>query len=349
MLEKTNRVNIGIPKTTERRSREKPREKKGEPRIIEDLTILPSRRPLPDPRAEEPNEGWSQIEPRGRRKNRYTDENKESLYRKEERKYINNENRVNQENREKRTRSTSRKRPPRSSAISIKAGEGASYADILRKIKQETALSEYGIENVCIRKTANQSTILEISGVDNATKADALATKFQEIVGDTAKITRPVQKADLRIVGFDKSVLPEEIECAIAEIGDCKIDQVKVGKITSLRNGSCLTIVNCPLSAAIKALNEGKIKVGWTVPKIVLLKPRPLQCFKCWYFGHGSYNCKNQLSRGKACFNCGSAAHTVQLCKANPFCIIRHEHEFAHDHRIGSYMCKAKYLDGPNG
>lgn len=115
-----------------------------------------------------------------------------------------------------------RRRPPRSSVVAIKALGGTSYAGALRKIKQEMNLSDFGIETLQIRKAANRSTLLKISGVDNATKADKLAEKVQEVLGVNAKVTRPTKRADLRIYGFDESVTTTEIKTVVSELGCCR-------------------------------------------------------------------------------------------------------------------------------
>lgn len=308
------------------------------PRIVEDVTILPPRDLPPPPLCPDESDGeWIKVNKKRSRSNPRKKKNTET-----------NTNEKGQGYTKKDNRQFSRKRLPRSAAISIKASKGVSYAEALRKIKQETTLSDYGINNIRIRKAANKNTLLEISGIDHANKANALADKIQEVLGSMAKVTRPTRRADLRILGFDESVMPEEIECAVFKIGNRKIDKVKVGRITCIRNGQGIVTVNCPLSAAINVSNIGKIKIKWTISRVTLLKPRPLQCYKCWHYGHASYNCRSQTNRTGACFNCCSTKHKIQTCKATPNCAVCQEQEFPHDHRIGSGSCKSKLLGNRN-
>lgn len=298
---------------------------------MEDMTILPPRDPLPPPCLDEPVGEWTRVIKKKPRNSARRKEDMEA-----------NKSEKQQGNFKKDTRQPPRKRPPKSAAISIRVGEGVSYADALRKIKQETTLSDYGINNIRIRKAANQSTLLEVSGADHVTKADALASKIQEVLDSMAKVTRPTKRTDVRIFGFDESVLPEEIECVVSEFGNCKIDEVRASRITYTRNGQGIVTVNCPLSAAISVSNLGKIKIGWTISKVILLKPRPIQCFRCWHYGHASYNCRSQVNRAGACFNCCSMEHKVQACRATPNCIICQEQGLPYDHRISSGVCKSR-------
>lgn len=45
--------------------------------------------------------------------------------------------------------------------------------------------------------------------------------------------------------------------------------------------------------------NKKKIKIGWTIVGVTLLKARPLQCFRCWHYGHVKDRCRSQIDRSK--------------------------------------------------
>lgn len=332
------------PRNPNRRNSHKqiqdPPEKTRGPRIVEDITILPPRNPPPPTHYTEALDGeWIEVNRNRKRStnNQQTNANIENDTTRKRQGYNNQNN-----------RQFTRKRLPKSAAISIKTSEGVTYAEALRKIKQETSLAEYGIKDIKIRRAANKNTLLEITGEDHVNKANALADKIKEVLNDMAKVTRPTRRADLRIIGFDESVMVEEIECAIAETGNCKIDEVKVGQIGYLKNGQGIVIVNCPLHAAISVSNLTKIKIGWTVSKVIMLKPRPLQCYRCWHYGHASFNCRNPINRTGACFNCCSMDHKIQNCKTPPTCAVCQEQNLPYEHRIGSGSCKSKLLGNRN-
>lgn len=96
----------------------------------------------------------------------------------------------------------------------------------------------------------------------------------------------------------------------------------------------------CPLSAANEIMKTGKIKIGWTIARAEILTPRPLQCYKCWEFGHVKYSCTSKIDRSQQCYTCGSTTHRAQACSiTSPKCVICEEKGLNNKHRIGSAMC----------
>lgn len=84
-----------------------------------------------------------------------------------------------------------KRRVPRTAAISIKGkADTFSYAEALKRARTNISLQELQIESPRIRKGVNGATIIEISGPENAEKANKLATKLQEVLGD-AIVMRP--------------------------------------------------------------------------------------------------------------------------------------------------------------
>jgi len=120
-----------------------------------------------------------------------------------------------------------RRRAPRNAAVAIKANsDGPSYAEIIKIAREKVNLKELGIENPRMRKAANGGIILEIAGLEGAMKADTLALRLRDVIGSNAAVTRPVVKADLRISGFDESVIKDEIITIVTEFGDCLASDV---------------------------------------------------------------------------------------------------------------------------
>lgn len=163
-------------------------------------------------------------------------------------------------------------------AVAIKGDEGFSYAEALKKARTEISLKEIGIEMTKIRRAANGGIIIEIPGVENNEKANTLTRKLKQVLPDEARITRPNIKGELRVVGFDESIGKEEIGELLTEIGSCEYE-INIGDIRPMRNGLYMTWVQCPLVVAVKLADRGKIKLGWSIARIELLKPK--QCFKC--------------------------------------------------------------------
>ncbi|KMQ93686.1 hypothetical protein RF55_6197 [Lasius niger] len=172
----------------------------------------------------------------------------------------------------------------------------------LRKLRKEISLPQLEIESSMIKHSANGGVIIEIPGKDRVEKAEKLKSKISEVLKDTAVVTRPVVKGKLRIIGLDDTICREEVADNIAAIGGCTSADVKVGIIRMMSNRMYMVWAQCPLDAAIKAANGGKIKMGWTIAKIELLKNRPAQCYKCWGHGHVRDRCTSAIDRSKTCF-----------------------------------------------
>lgn len=168
------------------------------------------------------------------------------------------------------------RRAPRTAAISIKSDQKEfSYAQALKIAREKIDLSVMGIENPKIRKAANVGIIIEIFGKDSAIKADKLVNKIQEVFKQgnvKAVVKRPTIKGELRIFGFDNSVLMENIRGEISKKGICLEKDIEVGPIRGMTNGLCTVWARCPLAAAIQIASEGKIRIGWTIARVELLK-----------------------------------------------------------------------------
>jgi len=113
-----------------------------------------------------------------------------------------------------------KRRVPRKAAVAIKViSDNLSYSDVMKKAKEKINLNELGISNLNSRRAANGSVLIEIPGPEGHIKADTLANHLRNIIGDSAVVSRPVVRADLRIVGFDESVIKDEVITMITETG----------------------------------------------------------------------------------------------------------------------------------
>lgn len=232
-----------------------------------------------------------------------------------------------------------RRRVPKTAAVCIRGKDSTfSYADALRKARTSISLSELEINSPKLRKGINGATIIEISGPENAEKADKLVAKLQEILED-AVVTRPVIKGELRLIGLDDSTSKEEIEFAIAEVGDCNIQEVTVGTIRPTRSGLGTVWARCPLQSALAIAKKGKIQLGWTVVKTELLQRRATQCFRCWKNGHTIRACKSEQDFSKCCYKCGRKGHMASTCQHPVRCILCMQLQKDHSHRVGSPQC----------
>lgn len=109
-----------------------------------------------------------------------------------------------------------------------------------------------------------------------------------------------------------------------------------------MNNGLFTVWAQCPLSAAINISSNKRVRIGWTSARVDLLEPRPVQCFRCWKFGHVRLACTAEEDFSKLCFRCGGAGHAARGCNKPPSCKICLAEGKDHNHRIGSGFCAAK-------
>ncbi|XP_011706850.1 PREDICTED: uncharacterized protein LOC105462026 [Wasmannia auropunctata] len=247
---------------------------------------------------------------------------------------------VNRGQENRRVARTPRVRAPRSSAITISCPEGITYSEVIRKARNEIALDELGIKETRMRSTMGGSVLIEIPGDNTSPAANNLAKKLQEAFKDTnVQIRRPMMRGEVRLAGLDASVTTEELIEAVARAGGCEAANVRLGSFRLARNGMRTVWLQCPLEAATRLAETGKIRAGWSTALVALLKRRPLQCFKCFATGHVRDNCPSEIDRANNCFNCGEPGHTMRECGGPPRCPLCKEKGLRYDHRAGSEVC----------
>jgi len=188
----------------------------------------------------------------------------------------------------------------------------------------------------------NGALVIEVPGPQGKQLARTLSCRLAEALGDEARVVSPVATGELRIRGIDPSTSLEEIGAELTVIGECSPSDLKISAINTMRDGMGAAWIVCPLEIAIKMAEKGSMTLGWTRVRIELLKKRPVQCYKCWRYGHIKNNCRSETDRIGTCFRCGMQYHVVQHCTAAfPCCLICRDDKKEHRHRIGSSVCLA--------
>lgn len=234
---------------------------------------------------------------------------------------------------------------PRSAAVILTlqpdaVKKGITYAKILSDAKESVDLKALGIEGVRFRTAATGARVLELPGAASAEKADSLANKLREsFSGDLLKVSRPQKMAELRLSGLDDCTTKEDISVAVAKVGGCSVESLKVGNIVRPPGRQGTVWLSCPVAAAKKAA-AGRILVGWTSVSVKVLEPRPLQCYRCLEIGHLGAKCQCTADRSALCFRCGKSGHKAATCEDKPHCPVCEAAGKNADHRVGAKACK---------
>lgn len=164
-------------------------------------------------------------------------------------------------------------------------------------------LKALGIANSRIRQAVNGEVLIQISGKDRNKLADDFADRMDEVLkGKGIRIDRPSKCAELRVRGVDISAIPYDIATAIANLGKCNKDEVRLGRIRKATRGLGTVWVRCPAFAAKRVVSVGSVRVGWGLANIDLLRPRPLVCFRCFMRGHTRSRCRSKVDRSDRCY-----------------------------------------------
>ncbi|KMQ81825.1 putative 50 kda protein in type i retrotransposable element r1dm [Lasius niger] len=150
--------------------------------------------------------------------------------------------------------------------------------------------------------------------------------------------------AELRIIGIDDTITCEDIVQTIVKISGCRVSEVRTGPIRIAGRGMGTVWVRCPLTAANKLAEMGKIKVGWFSARVEMLPGRKLHCFRCLRPGHAKGQCTAEEDFSNRCYNCSDIGHKLQVCINKSFCILCNKLGMQANHRPGSRICEVPPL-----
>jgi len=226
----------------------------------------------------------------------------------------------------------------------VEAQAAPTYAEVMHIAREAfpDLKSRFGIKNTRLKRLATGGILWEILGAASAQQADALSASLREVFpeGRGVRISRPVRKAELRFTGFDESVAPREIAEAISQYGvGCDALDVRVGEIRSSRDGFSTVWVQIPAVVGLPIAEEGRLRLGWATARAVLLKGRPLRCYRCLAPGHVQQRCPCPIDRARCCFNCGESSHAAAYCRIKPHCPSCALRGRRADHKIGGAGC----------
>ncbi|KOC58704.1 hypothetical protein WH47_09083 [Habropoda laboriosa] len=240
-------------------------------------------------------------------------------------------------------------RAPRTAAVTltIPPEVPVTYADAMKSVRSSVNLREVGIENLKHRRGATGSMVLEVTGPENATKAEALRAKMAEVLqGSGIKVACPTKRAEIRIRGLDISASTLEVAEAVAAAGGCEVGEIKTGEIRfPPTRGAGAVWLQCPLAAARKVVAAGELTVGWCRCRVEALAARPLQCYRCLEVGHVRLACKSAVDRSGRCYTCGSAEHHASGCTEAPRCPLCSDLGRPAGHRLGGRGCAPRATD----
>ncbi|XP_046971582.1 uncharacterized protein LOC124538539 [Vanessa cardui] len=198
--------------------------------------------------------------------------------------------------------------------------KGVTYAQVLERAEQGIKLQELGINGgLKVRRSATGARVLELPRAQSD-QADKLADKLRTVLDGVASVVHPVRKVDIKVTGLDDSVTKDKIIAAVAREGNCPSEVVRCGEISRGPGYMGMVRVTCPVAAAKKLSDAGRLLVGWSSARVYVLEQRPLRCYKCMGLGHTRILCPFSADRGSLCFRCGVNGHKSAECTGKLRC-----------------------------
>lgn len=200
--------------------------------------------------------------------------------------------------------------------VTVKAQEGKTYADLLKKVKEQVDIKEIGVTIKNARKSGKGDLLLTVEGGnDKATiLQQAIKTKMKDVEVNKRRTANTIY-----ISGIDATTTEDEIVGALTATSKVQCDQVKVVSLRTGRNEECTAVVELPKDIAADMIGKGKIEIGWSICRV---RERIFiaRCFKCLDFGHKTRDCSSQVNRTDECLNCGKMGHKAKECKSPAYC-----------------------------
>lgn len=220
-------------------------------------------------------------------------------------------------------------------ALIMKTSENA-YEELLRTVRSVPELAELGADVQKIRRTRAGEMMFELKQ-DSKTRSSVYKELTERVLGENVKVRAMCPEANLKCEDLDEVTTEDELKKALKE--QCEIGDVEMSiRLRKGPFGTQVATLKLPIDAANKALEIGKIKVGWSVCSLSIFK-QPERCFKCLEYGHQAWNCKGP-DRSKLCIRCGGSGHKIRDCKEQPKCLIC-ANEASNDHVTGGPRCPA--------
>ncbi|KOC61818.1 hypothetical protein WH47_06156 [Habropoda laboriosa] len=111
---------------------------------------------------------------------------------------------------------------------------------------------------------------------------------------------RQLRERGVKIKGLENMVTKEEVIERIKEetgLTDEEGQQMEIVRLITEPWMEKTALIKMPKNVAEMLREKGKIRIGWTVCKILRMRALMISCWRCGRFGHGSSECRINMAR----------------------------------------------------
>lgn len=193
----------------------------------------------------------------------------------------------------------------------------ASYKQALTEMRSLANMKELGIPDTATRRGRNGGIVIEFPGVTDARqKALELVKRVQDKLPEGIKVACPQRRLDIVLHGLDPSVTAEEVVVGIAGACECLPEDISPSAIVESDSDMGRIWLSCPAAVARRAVAMRVIRLGWSTARISMARPRLVQCYRCFNFGHIRAECSSPFDRSMNCHKCGKSGHKINECSS---------------------------------
>lgn len=168
--------------------------------------------------------------------------------------------------------------------VTIRVAEGLSYAEALRRMKNEVNLQNASVVVDRIRRTKAGDLLVRLGkGVG---QAERLGSALAPVLGQQANVRVVTTTCTLKIRDLDEITEAEEITETLAKnVDKTTPSDFTVRAIRQSYSGTRLAVVTTPAQYADTLVRMGRIRIGWVTCR-VREKAEVIKCYMCMGFGH---------------------------------------------------------------
>lgn len=141
----------------------------------------------------------------------------------------------------------------------VKCGS-ATYADLLKTVKEKVDLKQAGVNVKAIKRTARGDLMIEVVG--DVKKADILKQAINRYIENEVRIANQV--VTIHVLDIDATTTKDQVEDAIRDtVTGGKTQLTTVKSMRPSRDGNQIATVQLSKGNAKALVSAGRIKIGW--------------------------------------------------------------------------------------